>query len=94
LTNRKAGKPDDWLSSIGGFLTGELSESDFLKRAADSDKEQDAVQHCEAFFYAGMKRLIAGDQRPARDDLQKCLATEVKDSLEYQSAAVKLRRLQ
>lgn len=45
-------------------------------------------------FYAGMKRLLAGDTTAARDDFRKCLATDRKDFDEYGFAAAELRLLE
>lgn len=93
LDNRKIGKPDDWPSKVGRFLTGQLSESDFIKAADNADVQTDAEQHCEAYFYAGSKRLIEGDKTAAVDDFHKCLATNVRNFEEYQSAEAELNRL-
>jgi lipoprotein NlpI len=72
---RNTGTPDGWLSKIGSFLTGQLTEPDFFNAAANTDNKTDREQHCEAYFYAGSKRLIEGDKTTASDYLNKCLAT-------------------
>jgi Tfp pilus assembly protein PilF len=41
-----------------------------------------------------MKRLLSGDAATARDDFQKCLATDRKDYDEYNLAAAELRMLE
>jgi lipoprotein NlpI len=91
--SRKTGTPDDWPSKISSFLRGKMAEPDFLKAAENSDNQKDNEQHCEAYFYAGSKRLILGDKITATDYFQKCLVTDVKDFSEYQSAAAELRFL-
>ena len=53
----------------------------------------DREQKCEARFYAGSRRLIDGDMPGAKDLFQKCLATDVKSSTEYESAAAELEAL-
>ncbi|HMD53740.1 MAG TPA: tetratricopeptide repeat protein, partial [Phycisphaerae bacterium] len=91
--NRETGTPDDWPSRISSFLTGKLAELDFIEAAQNSDDQKDNEQHCEAYFYAGSKRLIAGDKTTATDYFKKCLVTDVKGFSEYQSAAAELHFL-
>jgi lipoprotein NlpI len=93
LDNRKTGKPNDWPSKVGRFLAGQLTESDFLKAAEDTNPRTDQEQHCEAYFYAGSKRLIEDDKTTATDYFKKCLATDVKHFEEYQSADAEMKFL-
>jgi ankyrin repeat protein len=94
LENRKTGKPDDWPSKVGRFLTGQLSESDFLKAADDPVLQTAKEQHCEAYFYVGSKHLIENDKMGAVGYFKKCLTTNVTDLEEYASAATELLFLQ
>jgi tetratricopeptide (TPR) repeat protein len=93
LEHRDAKKSNDWPLKVGHFLTGQLSEADFLEAAADTNAKTDQEQHCEAYFYAGMKHLLESDKTTAADYFKKCLATNVKYFGEYQSAEAELRRL-
>jgi lipoprotein NlpI len=93
LDNRKIGTPDDWPSKVASFLAGQLSEPDFFKAAENSDQQTNNGQHCEAYFYAGSKRLVEGDKITATDYFNKCLATELKSFEEYGSAAAELNSL-
>jgi lipoprotein NlpI len=93
LENRKTGKPGDWASSIHRFLIGQLTEPDFLKAAVNTDKKIENDQHCEAYFYAGTKLLIADDKKAASDYFEKCMATGQKSFTEYSSAAAELKFL-
>jgi hypothetical protein len=93
LKQRKAQKPPDWPLQVGHFLTSQLSEADFLKAAADTNAKTDQEQHCEAYFYAGMKHLLENDKTTAADYFKKCLATNVKSFEEYQSAEAELKLL-
>jgi tetratricopeptide (TPR) repeat protein len=90
---RKTGQPDDWPSKIARLFTGDLSEADFLKAAGSKDPKTDREQKCEAYFYAGSRRLLDGDKIGAKDLFQKCLDTRVMDFNEYTSAAAELKRL-
>ena len=77
-----------WECAIAAFLLGQMSESDFLnlgRRGGDSGRQ------CEAWFYAGMKRLVSGDAATAHEDFKQCLATGRKDFEEYNFAAAELR---
>jgi tetratricopeptide (TPR) repeat protein len=94
LQARKARKPPDWTINIAHFLTGELSESDLFKAAGDLDKKKNDRQQCEAWFFAGSKRLIGGDKIAALDFFTNCLATNSKNNQEYTSAAAELKYLQ
>jgi len=78
---------------VGYFLVGQLKESELFKLAENSDKKRDNNQHCEAYFYAGTKRLIAGDKTTALEYFEKCIATDAKGYTEYQSAAAELHLL-
>lgn len=93
LEHRQAGKPEDWPSKVGRFLAGQLTEGNLLKAAEDTNTQTDQEQHCEAYFYAGSKRLIADDKTTAADYFKKCLATDVKNFEEYQSAEAELKFL-
>jgi len=93
LAGRSTGKPKDWPSKIGRFLTGQLAESDFLAAAKNADVKKEAEQLCQAYFYAGSKHLLAGDKSAARDCFEKSVATDRKDFLEYGSAVAELKFL-
>jgi len=81
------------LSKIGRLLTGQMTETDFLKAATDANAQIDREQRCEAYFYAGSKRLIENDPAAAKDYFQQCLAMDVKTFEEYQSAVAELKSL-
>lgn len=86
----KKPKADQWELTIAAFLLGNTSETEFLDAG---HRGHDSGRECEAWFYAGMKRLLAGDAATARNDLQKCVATGRKDYEEYSFAAAELRML-
>jgi hypothetical protein len=85
-------KDAPWESKVGKFLVDRLSEADFLR--ASVREPGDKIEHqCEAWFYAGMKRRLAGDAAAARAYFRKCLATERKEEEEYNFAAAELKML-
>ncbi len=91
--NRKGGPTDDWAGSVLAYLAGQLSESELFKAAESEDVTKTSEQQCEAYFYAGSKRLIDGDKMTAANYFQKCLATGHVGFSEYQSAAAELKFL-
>ena len=93
LKKRKAQKPPDWPLQVGRFLAGQIAEADLLKAAADAKPQTDREQHCEAYFYAGSKRLLENDQAGAADFFRKCLGTGVTDFEEFTSAEAELKVL-
>src|SRR5205085_7199653 len=76
LTTRP-GKPTDWPARVGGFLAGQITESEFFK-VTSPDKTIDDQLHCEAYFYAGTMRLLQGDKATAKEYFEKCIATNMK----------------
>jgi lipoprotein NlpI len=93
LSGRVYGKTKEWTSKIGQFLAGQLAEADFLAAAKNTDPRTEAGQLCEAYFYAGSKRLLAGDKAVATDYFQKSIATDQKHYFEYASAVAELKFL-
>lgn len=93
LDSYKIQTPDQWPIEIASFLTGQVTESDLFKAAENSDKKKNDGQHCEAFFYAGSKRLIEGDKNTATDYFEKSLSTGCNMLDEYRSAALELEFL-
>ncbi len=83
LENSWNNSADDFTAKTAAFLLGRVTESDYLTAAASTDAETDATQHCQAWYFAGMKRLLMGDKGTAADYFQKCLATGKKDFCEY-----------
>jgi tetratricopeptide (TPR) repeat protein len=84
---RAARGKDDWFARVADFLVGARSEADFLKAAADREQE------CEATFYGGMKRFLAGDREGAKALLERCVATGLTDFVEHAGARAELQRL-
>jgi lipoprotein NlpI/alpha-tubulin suppressor-like RCC1 family protein len=93
LTRRATGKSADWASQVGRFLAGRITESQFLAAAKSADPETETGQLCEAYFYSGSKRLLAGEKAGALDLFQKCLATGRSDFIEHTSASAETRYL-
>lgn len=94
LENGWNSSPDDLISKTAAFLLGRLNEADYLAAAVSPEAKTDLGQHCEAWYFAGMKRLLMGDKTTAIDDFHKCLATGQKDYGEYILAQAELKALE
>jgi lipoprotein NlpI len=87
------GCKDEWKKSVGLFLAGEIDEAAFLSLAANGDPTKVRELLCEAFYYAGMVRLLKGDAAGAQSFFEKSLATEVSNFVEFDFAGAELARL-
>jgi lipoprotein NlpI/uncharacterized protein YecT (DUF1311 family) len=85
--------PNDWTSKVTSFLLDKINQADFLAAAASPDTEKEHNQRCDVWFYAGMKRMLAGDKATAIDYFQKALATGAKTENEYEFAGAELKAL-
>jgi lipoprotein NlpI len=93
LEKRRAATPGDWISNVGGFLVGKVTEANLFAAAASTDEKKERGQLCEAWFYAGMKKLLAGDKGSSADYFRKCLATGAQIYDEYDLAEAELKAL-
>jgi len=93
LQNDWNSSPEDLVSKIAAFLLGHISETDLIANAASPDLTLDPGQHCKAWYFAGMKRLLTGDPTTAADNFRKCLATGQKNYCEYIFAQAELLAL-
>jgi tetratricopeptide (TPR) repeat protein len=79
-TKEHRGRPGDWFSQIASFLMGDLPEDQFLNLAGNKD------QTCDAYFYAGVKKVIAKDKAAAKAHFKKAIDSGASASNEYWSA--------
>ena len=86
LDDRKS--KDDWGLKRARFLLGEIGEDLFLHKIARAP-----AQLCEAYFYAGIKRLLAGDKSGATDLFDTCTRFGIHGFVEDQLAQIKLKEL-
>ena len=85
--------PDDLVTKIASFLLDRTTEADLIAAAASSNPKKEQGQDCEVWYFAGMKRLLAGDKPTAIDYFRKCLATGQRDYCEYILAQAELQLL-
>ena len=75
LYKRRDATPEEWTSKVAGHLLGNVSEADLFAAAKSSDAKKQRGLFCEAWFFAGMKKLLGGDKATAADYFRKCIAT-------------------
>ena len=90
---QQRGNTADWFSTVTSHVLGKISDADLLAAAKSSDKRKERGQLCEALFYIGMKKLMAGDKAGAEACFNKSLATDQKHSTEYHFARAELKAL-
>jgi tetratricopeptide (TPR) repeat protein len=93
LLNDWNSPPEDLSSKIAAFLLGHINESDLIANAASPDPSREPGQYCKVWYFAGMKRLLAGDMTIAISYFQKSLATKQNDLCECIFARAELQAL-
>ena len=95
ISSIPAAKASDWKTVVAQFLAGKLSETQLLSQATTTAKRPtDIPKHlCEAYYYAAMKCLLAGDKAGAVARLQKSLATTEDNSYQFLNARSQLQAL-
>jgi len=95
IANRKNPASDSgiWVATIAGYLIGSVNEAVFFAAAGSSNENRSQRQTCEAWYYAGMEKLLGGDKKNAAVYLQKCIGTKEKDCVEYGFAQSELNAL-
>jgi tetratricopeptide (TPR) repeat protein len=83
--------PADWISKIGEFLLDKIGEADLFAAAGSTDPKKERTQHCEAWYYSGMKYLLAGNKKTAADYFARCSATQDPSSDAYILAESELK---
>jgi tetratricopeptide (TPR) repeat protein len=66
-----------WPANIAGFLLGQMNEADFLNAATSPDAKKAGIS--QAWYYVGMKQLLAGNKIVSTEDFKKCLAANPND---------------
>ncbi len=74
-------------------MIGQISEEELFAAAKAVSPQKAAGQLCEAWYYAGEKKWLAGDHETAARYLRKCVETEQRDYVEYDFAKAELKAL-
>jgi lipoprotein NlpI len=85
--------PDHWGSKVCSFLIGKINETEFLGGTRSYFAFHQQGHECEAWYYAGLKRLLAGDKNGAVDAFRKSIETNARRFQEYNLAEFELKRL-
>ena len=93
LAGSEDAPPGAWVSTVAGHLLGDVSETDLFAAAKSPNSKKERGQLREAWFYAGMKKLLSGDKVAGMEHLRKCLATQETTFSEYEYAEAELKRL-
>jgi len=95
LNSLQGVKSKEWQAAIVRFLIGDLPESDFIAQAGINTNRPSAIidQVSDAYFYAGMKHLLAGDKKGAVGLFQQCLNAGDDNNFGNWSARAELRAL-
>ncbi len=81
-----------WTALLADFLLGHATQDQVLSQAdAANGSGYEHHLHCEAWFYIGLKALVANDRKEAAADFQKCVAVGQYHLAEHEFAAAKLR---
>jgi tetratricopeptide (TPR) repeat protein len=90
-----AAKSGEWKTIAAQFLAGKLTEAQLIEQATTSAKRPtDIPKHlCEAYYYAAMKCLLAGDTAGAVTRFQKSMGTTEDNSYQYLNARTELQAL-
>ena len=83
LKTRSDGGSQDFPFRVGEFLLGRVPESELIASAASANSKQDQELRCRAWYYAGIKRQFAGEQKIAAEYFGKCIATNGIELDEY-----------
>ncbi len=82
-----------WPMVVVSYYLGEASGHDVLAETVLADPATQRERQCEAYFYLGSGRLIAGDAEGARGLFREVLATGVAHFVEYLGARIELERM-
>jgi lipoprotein NlpI len=86
-------EPAQLPSKIANFLLDHISESELMAVAASPDPKKDRGQHCEAWYFDGIKKMLTGIKSAAIDCFHQCLNTGQKDFCEYILAEAQLQTI-
>jgi lipoprotein NlpI len=82
-----------WIRKIIVFyVQGNVTEQQIISEAQrERDEKKIKERLCEAYYYLGEYKLSKGDKKGAEGYFQKCIATNVFTTAEYQNAKAMLK---
>lgn len=88
-----AGWTEGWSKSTGLYLIEALPERDYFAKADQGSATAASAQRCGALYFAGMTRLLTGDEAAARGFFEQCVATKQPNCDEFILARAEVARL-
>jgi lipoprotein NlpI len=88
-----ANNSDDWVRTISKYYVGidNLNEQAVLSEARKGkDGKEVGERLCEAYYYLGVKRLVAGNRKGAAEYFTLSIGTDVKSFQEYNASKAML----
>jgi tetratricopeptide (TPR) repeat protein len=86
-------KPDSWTAQVGNFLLGKITQDQLIAKAGESNPAVVNERFCEAWYYTGVVKRLAGDTKGARDCFTKAISTGAKGAEEYIEANREIAKL-
>ncbi len=65
----------DWVMSVAQFLQGAIDEAGLREAAKSGPEASRPARNCEAEFFIGQKKLVAGDTAGATENFKQAVAT-------------------
>jgi len=85
-------KAGDSTAAIAGFLLEKIPQDQLVTEASQGDPSDSKANLCEAWFYAGMVKHFAGDDKGATECFSKAIATDAKGSEEFTEATRRISK--
>ena len=87
-------KEDKWINPVVHYYSGKIDAGTLLRATDVKDEKERKEKKCEAYYFIGMNYLLKQDTIEAKNYFEKCIATNVKDYIEYGLAEAELKRIQ
>lgn len=85
--------PAPWALRIASFLGGAVPEKEFLAEVDGHAPAASPERSCEAWYFAGEYRLVAGDRAGAKTAFEKSVSTHAKGISAWSAARAELMAL-
>jgi lipoprotein NlpI len=82
-----------WIKTLVRFLNGTVDENTLLANALIGGDPPARDRQCEAYYYAGMARLLKDDTAGAKGLFEKCMAINRTTFYEHAFAKAELARM-
>ncbi len=85
-------KAGDWTFELASFLLEKIPQDQLVSEAGQGDPADSKDRLCEAWFYAGVVKHFAGDDKGATECYTKAVATDAKGSEEFTEASRRISK--